>query len=159
MMRPNATGWILVAFFFIGGIAFTVTMPGIYIGQIWIGVSVLLAIVYFVMSNRAGSADKLKQTGIPGQAHILEITQTGTYINEQPRVRFRFRVEGSGLDPYEVKKTITVPQIALGALTAGRPLTVYIDPANHEKFAIDWFAQPAAAAAPAQPAPHVEGLT
>jgi hypothetical protein len=131
-----------VLFFLVGGIAFTVSEPGIWIGQIWIAVAIFLALVYFGMSRRADSAAKLKATGLPGTADILQVSQTGTYVNNQPRVHFRLRIQAQGVTPFETEKTVTVPQIALGALTSGRPLTVYLDPVDHNKFAIDWFGPP-----------------
>jgi predicted DNA-binding transcriptional regulator YafY len=43
--RVNPIGWFIVAFFFIGGIAFTVALPWVGIGQIWIAVAVVLGLV------------------------------------------------------------------------------------------------------------------
>ena len=64
-MRPNKVGWVLVAFFAIGGIFFWLTIPEIFIGQIWVGVAALLAILYVVMTVRANKANKLALTGVP----------------------------------------------------------------------------------------------
>ncbi len=137
-MRPNAIGWVLVAFFFLGGVAFTVTIPGIWIGQIWIAVSLVLALVYWRMVGAARKAEALKRAGIRGQARILEASQTGTYVNEQPRVRLKLQIEAPGVTPFQAEKTVTVPLIALGALSSGRPLTVYLDRDQHQNFVIDW---------------------
>lgn len=139
MMRPNTIGWTLVAFFLVGGVIFTVLIPEIWIGQIWIAVSLVLAAVYYVMNRRARRGEKLKREGIPGEARIIEMTQTGMYLNEQPRVRLKLSIEASGVPPFEVEDTYTVPLIALGALTSGRPLKVYLDRADTSQFAIDWF--------------------
>ena len=136
--RVNPVGWFLVVLFLGGGIAFWITIPEIGIGQIWVGVSLLLVVIYTVVGRRAKAAQRLRQEGIPGRATILEMTQTGTYVNEQPLVKFRLRVEGTGVQAYEVEKRVVVPLIALGTLTSGRPLTVYIDREDHSKFTIDW---------------------
>ena len=138
MTRVNPIGWFIVAFFFVGGIAFTVAMPGIGIGQIWIGVSVVIAIVYLLVNRRASAMQALTKTGLPGQARILEMTQTGVYINENPQVKLRLHVEAQGIPPYECEKKATVPMIALGVLGSGRPLSVYVDPNDHENIYIDW---------------------
>src|SRR5215208_3191088 len=102
-MRANAVGWILVGFFVILGIAWTLVFtvfepagvegPAWIGGPIWIATGLLLATIYFALARRADSAEQLKREGIAGQAHVLEMTQTGAYINNQPRVRFRLRVE------------------------------------------------------------------
>ena len=137
-VRPNKVGWFLVALFGIGGFFFWRTIPEIWIGQIWMGVAALLAVLYLVMTVRANRADKLAMTGTRGHADILEMTQTGTYINNQPRVKMRLRIQAPGVVPFEVEDTVTVPLIALGALQPGRPLTVVLDPADPKEYVIDW---------------------
>ena len=56
-MQGNlVVGWLLIAFFFFGGIAF-VAIPEtreIYIGQIWIAVSLLLALLFVVIGRKLG---------------------------------------------------------------------------------------------------------
>jgi hypothetical protein len=116
------------------------TIPEIFIGQIWVVVSLFLAGLYLLIGRRGRAAQRLRREGITGRATILEMTQTGVYVNEQPRVKFRLRVEADGLEPYEVEKTVVVPLIALGTLTSGRPLTVYIDRTDPDRFVIDWAA-------------------
>jgi hypothetical protein len=138
MTRVNPIGWFIVAFFFVGGIAFTVAMPGIGIGQIWIGVSVVIAIVYLLVNRRASAMQALTKTGLPGQARILEMTQTGVYINENPQVKMKLQVQAQGIAPYQCEIKATVPLIAIGMLGTGRPLTVYVNPNDHEDIFIDW---------------------
>src|SRR5688572_8250744 len=101
MMRVNPIGWSIFALFFFGGIAFTVIQPEgeTSLGPIWVGVSLLLATIYLSMGRRARKAEQLKREGIPGQAQVLEMTQTGVYVNEQPRVRLKLRVEAPGVTP------------------------------------------------------------
>ena len=138
LVRPNKVGWVLVVFFAIGGFFFWQTIPEIFIGQIWMGVAALLAVLYLVMTVRANKASKLAATGVRGRADILEMSQTGTYINNQPRVKMRLRIQAPGVIPFETEDTVTVPLIALGALQPGRPLTVVLDPADPKEFVIDW---------------------
>jgi hypothetical protein len=134
----NPVGWFLVVLFLGGGILFWITIPEIGIGQIWVAVSLLLVVIYSVVGRRAKAARRLRQEGIPGRATILEMTQTGTYVNEQPMVKFRLRIEATGVPAYEVEERMVVPLIALGTLTSGQPLTVYIDREDHKRFTIDW---------------------
>jgi hypothetical protein len=138
--RPNAIGWFIVAFFLIGGIAFWVALPWVGIGQIWVAVAVGIGALYLFMGRRAGRAEALRTTGLPGQAQILEMTQTGVYINESPQVKLKLQIQATGIPPYQLEKRITVPLIALGMLGSGRPLTVYVDPSDHEKVFFDWSA-------------------
>lgn len=137
-MCPNKVGWFIVAFFLIGGIIFYITIPQIMIGQIWITVSIGLAGLYMLLTWRANKSGELRHRGTQGTATILDMTQTGIYINEMPNVRFKFRVEAPGIEPYEVSQSMTVPHIALGALTTGRPLKVFIDRNDRNKLLVDW---------------------
>jgi hypothetical protein len=136
--RVAGWAWFIVAFFFLGGIAFTITEPSIGIGQIWIAVSVVIGLVYFAVNRRADRMQALTKTGLPGTAQILEMTQTGVYINENPQVKMKLRVDAQGLAPYECEKKVTVPLIALGTLGSGRPLSVYVDPNDHQNMYVDW---------------------
>lgn len=59
---------------------------------------------------------------IPATLRIRKVTETGTYINERPRLEFELQVEpepGSGLAAYEVTKKATVPFTAMGSLKVG----------------------------------------
>lgn len=144
-MRPNNIGWFIVIFFLAGGIFFWIVIPEIWIGQIWVVVALGLAALYVFMGRRADAADKLKREGIPAEGQILEMTQTGMYVNEQPQVKLKLRISGGGLTPFEAEKKIVVPLIALGSLSIGKPLAVYVDRTDQSNFTIDW----AGAAAPA----------
>jgi len=73
----------------------------------------------------AGSAIEAK-TGpaptIPATLWITAVKETGTYINERPRLEFEFRVEpdaATGVAAYEVTKKATVPFTAMGSLKVG----------------------------------------
>jgi hypothetical protein len=140
--------WVILAFFVVGGIAFWITMPDILIGPIWVGVSLILGVFYVVMFMRAEAAEEFKRTGTPGQAQILEVSQTGVYVNNQPRVTMKLRVEAPGVAPFEDTTTQTVPLVALGRLTAGAPLLVYLAPDNPRKYTIDWSGTPGFGVAP-----------
>jgi hypothetical protein len=152
--RGNPVGWALIAFFFVGGIVFWIALPDIFIGQIWVAVSLLLALIFGLIGLAGRRAARLKTEGIRGQATILGAEQTGVYVNEQPQVKLTLRVEASGIQPFEIDKSVIVPLIALGRLSSGTPLTVYIDRENRERFVIDWSAgmAPAATATDRPPA-------
>ena len=144
-MRPNWIGWILVLFFFFGGLGFWMAIPEIFIGQIWVAVSLFLAVLYVFMTLRAGRADAMRRTGVRGQAQILQMTQTGTYVNNMPRVKLRLRIEAPGIMPFEDERTMTVPMIGLGHLSGGT-LTVYLKPDKPTEYVVDWSAGAAPAA-------------
>lgn len=137
-MRVNPVGWVLVAFFLIGGIAFTIALPWVGIGQIWIVVAVGLGVFYLWLSRRAAGGERLRREGIPGEATVIGMTQTATQINEQPVLKLQLRVEADGVAPFEAEKRTVVPLVALSSVTNGTPLPVFLDPKNPRKFHIDW---------------------
>jgi hypothetical protein len=55
-MRTSRTGWIVVALFIAGGVAFWVLAPELWIGQIWVGIAVLVAIALAFISRKYDSA-------------------------------------------------------------------------------------------------------
>ena len=141
-MRPNRLGKGILGFFLIGGIALWITKPESGVGQIWVATTVALGIMFVVMHRRAERADRMKETGTPGQAQILELTQTGMYVNEQPRVKLKLAIQAPGVAPFEDTKTHTVPLIALGRLSSGMPLAVYLSQEDPKDYVIDWFGAP-----------------
>jgi hypothetical protein len=47
-----------------------------------------------------------------------------------------------GPPTYRVARHDTVPRLAIGRLTGGRPIPVLIDPAQPDPLVIEWTAQP-----------------
>jgi hypothetical protein len=136
--RANfGVGVPILLFFFVGGIVFWFVMPDIYIGQIWVGVSVLLGLIFGGLYVKQRGEQRVAAEGIQGTAQILGMSQTGMYINEQPQVELHMRIEAPGIAPYELHKKVIVPLIALGSLSGGR-LTVAIDREDHENVVVNW---------------------
>lgn len=75
----------------------------------------------FVAGSAIESAAGAPPT-IPATLWIKAVKETGTYINERPRLEFAFRVEPeatSGVAAYEVTKKATVPFTAMGSVKVG----------------------------------------
>ncbi len=88
-----------------------------------------LAILTWVqLSNRR--RDRIEAIWVDAQAEILEISETGTYINGQPRLRFRLSVN-SPVHPYcEVVHKQVMPLTVLAQLQVGKTITVKVNPDN-----------------------------
>ncbi|HET7483232.1 MAG TPA: SHOCT domain-containing protein [Actinomycetota bacterium] len=68
-MRSGRTGWVLVVAFLGMGIALWLTVPDAWIGQIFVGVAVFLAVVYLVMNRSTAKAqlpNGLQVSDLPG---------------------------------------------------------------------------------------------
>lgn len=115
------------------------------------GIGVLLCLWALSWTLKGKRVERLKQSGVPGQATILSMKQTGMYLNEQPQIELNLQITTSIHGTYQAKVKEFVPLMLLGTLTSGRPLPVMVDQADRTKFAINWenSLQPAAAAMPA----------
>src|SRR5215210_1263208 len=81
---------------------------------------------------------RLARIGLPGHALVHSATDTGVTVNGNPRVRLELEVEVPGRSPYRVSRSVTVPRLAVGAVTAGGSLPVRVDPQDPESLAVDW---------------------
>lgn len=88
---------------------------------------------------------------VPATIAVVSSRQTGTYINEMPRIEFVLDVTPEGGTTYQVTKKATVPFTAIGAIQPGCGFRAKVvgpeDPTNME---IDW-ESPVGAATPTEP--------
>jgi hypothetical protein len=102
------------------------------------GLSILLLLWARRMRRGYQEAQRLKAQGVPGQARIVGMHQTGMYMNEQPQIELNLDVTSSMQGPYPVTVKELVPLMLLGRLTSGMPLPVKVDPANPQNVVIEW---------------------
>ncbi|MBI4259595.1 MAG: hypothetical protein HY658_03420 [Actinobacteria bacterium] len=160
-LRGFSLFWILAGLgFVVAGVVFPEprsTFLGI--GVIWALVGLLLRGIGTRMTHSYERRQRLLATGLPGRATILEMTQTGVLVNDQPQVELKMLVEVEGRPPHEVTQKAIVPLIALGRLSSGQPLPVKVDPANPNDLAIEWEAAPVEPAVAAGASPDAEPST
>jgi hypothetical protein len=97
----------------------------------WIITAFSLVIpVVVVVRLMAGSARKnqLLQSGIPAQARVLNIWETGTSVNNQPQIGIALEVYPQGGAPYQAQTTEFVSIIHLSRLQPGATVRVRYDP-------------------------------
>ena len=70
--------------------------------------------------------------GIRGVAEILSREQTGTYINEQPQVKFKLLITTPDSAPYEVEHKEIVNLLDMGSIPEGKKVPVVVHPDNPE---------------------------
>lgn len=110
-----------------------------------------LALVLFLVGGAVGAvADQIGVPEIPATIWIRSSRETGTFVNERPRLQLELRVEpdaGAGWAPYEVTKKATVPFTAIGALRVGDGFRAFVvGPEDPTSMEILWD-QPVAGAA------------
>jgi hypothetical protein len=91
-----------------------------------------------MMWLRRQNAERVKASGVAGQAQIVGMQQTNFYVNDQPVVDLQLAITTPTLPPYTITKRETVPLLMLGRLSNGRPLPVMVDPAQPQNIVIVW---------------------
>lgn len=107
----------------------------IAVGALAGGIAVLSTVVH---AAGAGIQAVVGDPQHPGTVRIEASRETGTYINERPRIEFELLVEPADLPPYRVTKKATVPHTALGNIAVGDGFEALVDPADPDSIAIDW---------------------
>jgi hypothetical protein len=130
---------VLAAVFFVIGFMNEILRSGFYLtAAILGGLGVLLLLWGRRMRRGYQEAQRLKIQGIPGQARIVSMRQTGVTMNEQPQIELTLEVTSSMQGPYQVVVKEWVPMMMLGRLTSGLPLPVKVDPMNPNSLVIEW---------------------
>lgn len=94
----------------------------IVVGGLALGIGVIGAVMYLAGASLQAVAELVPEPQIPATLWIRSVRETGTYINERPRLEFELRVEPDGateLAPYDVTKKATVPFTAMASLRVG----------------------------------------
>lgn len=78
---------------------------------------------------------ELVATGKPGTAVVLQLSDTGVTVNDQPRVKLLLEITIPNYPPYKAQKTVTLPIIYLPQVQTGSTINVLADPdqPNNEK--------------------------
>jgi hypothetical protein len=102
------------------------------------GVAILLLAWGRKWQKGFAEAQRIKAQGVPGQATITSMRQTGVYVNEQPQIELQLQVQDQMYGSRQVTLKEYVPMMLLGTLSSGRPLPVKVDPADPNKVVIEW---------------------
>jgi len=98
--------------------------------------AVVLFVVYRVIKGM-GPNQSILQTGIPAQATIRQVWQTGTFINDNPQVGMQLEVRPPGGAPYVTQVNAVVPLINIPQFQPGTVVPVKISPTDASKVELD----------------------
>lgn len=91
-------------------------------------------ILWATLSNRR--RQRIESSWYDAEAQILEVGETGTYINNQPRIKFRLQVNSPVHPPCEVVHKQVIPLTALAQYRAGGTITVKVNPEDPQDILI-----------------------
>ena len=141
-MQINRTGYFLVAFFFLGGLAFTIVeftvLPfPILIGPIWMIVATGLGIYAYKQKRRGEHEEWLWKTGTRGKGTLVSAS-SGMLINEQPMMTLELDLEIPGLPPRRVERKMIISTFAAHLMKPGLELPVYVNPGDPDDILVVW---------------------
>ena len=141
-MQINRTGYFLVAFFFLGGLAFTIVeftvLPSpILLGPIWMLTAAGLGVYAMRSAARGRHEQELFATGIRGKGTLVS-ARVGMIVNEQPRMKLELDLEVPGQERRRVSYTTIVSSFAAHRLEPGLVLPVYVNPADPADILVVW---------------------
>ncbi len=105
--------------------------------MLWTVGSLVFTVVLIVILRRVFSPNKkLLQQGLPGQATIVNVYQTGMMINNNPQIGLVLQINGP-LGQYQTETKAVIPMISIPQFQPGAVLPVKIDPSNRNNIALD----------------------
>ena len=125
----------LVGLFAGGGVLIVVlTIGGIFVSMAF--TLLMIVVIRKWAKNAFGPDRELLQTGVPAQATILKIWDTGVTLNDNPQVGMLLEVQPQGRDPFRVEMKSIISRIAIAQIQPGRVVPVRFDPENPSKVAL-----------------------
>jgi hypothetical protein len=141
-MQINRTGYLLLAFFFVCGLIFTVieftVLPfPILLGPIWVLVSVGLGI-YAIQQARKGRHEQwLWKTGVKGKGTLVSAS-SNVRVNDQPLMKLELELELPGQPPRRVTRKVIISEFAAHLMQPGLVLPVCVNPQDPDDILVVW---------------------
>ncbi|MDQ3915094.1 MAG: DUF1795 domain-containing protein [Actinomycetota bacterium] len=105
---------------------------------ILLGVGVLLFVVGVFLKARGRRRARIYNTGLPGEALIRDVRETGTVVNNQPMYEFDLDVTGSGFAPTSTTHREVIPFWFANRVGPQSNVPVKVDPSNPGRLIFDW---------------------
>lgn len=102
------------------------------------GTMLILACVGLPFLIIARNGQRLLATGIPAQAVVESMSDTGMTVNGQPVVAFALGVRMADGHAYRVTHRQSLPRIPMGVVAPGVMVPVKVDRERRERVRIDW---------------------
>jgi len=118
----------------ISGVTFVIICISGIFGLV-ITVAAIAVPIYLIRNNQKRAQD-LMAKGTQGEATILELEDTGMFVNNNPRVKLTLEIRMPMYPTYQLTKTATVPIIRIAQVQVGSVVQVMVDmsdPTNPDK--------------------------
>jgi hypothetical protein len=137
----NIVGKIGMVIGLLGGLAglavgiYFAPVMGSIMGAIFI---ITFGWVYFAFFRGIGGSKKILETGLPAQATILEVRDTGVTVNNNPQIKLILQVTPSTGMPYQAEVKLLISRLETYKFQPGMVLPVKYDPNDTSKVALDF---------------------
>jgi len=112
--------------------------------SVFVPLAITGAVFWFIFKKQK-ETNQLIATGVPGQASIVAMGDTGMRINNQPRLQFTLDVQPLAapgqpppFQPFRTDVQLTVPMMAMARVSPGTTVPVKCDPQNPANLTVDW---------------------
>ena len=90
-----------------------------------------------LVRNMVGPDRSILQNGIPAQARIMSVQQTGVMVNDQPQITFDLEVRPPGGIPYRAQTKAVIPLVNIPQFQPGAEMPVKIHPTDPTQVVLD----------------------
>ena len=80
-------------------------------------------------------AREIRAVGVPAEARVLKIWETGVRVNDNPVVGFLLEVHPDGMPPYEAETKALISILDIPRIQPGATFVVVYDPENPQRVA------------------------
>lgn len=106
-----------------------------------VGIVLFVTVLFFLSLRKdaieMAQAQSLIATGESAQAQVLRMWDTGTTLNDDPKVKFLLEVHPSGRASYRAEVKCYVSRLRLSQVQPGNVIAVKIDRQDETKIALD----------------------
>jgi len=99
-------------------------------GGFWLVSDLSLILVLRFMAARRRNA---LETWLPATAKVLSVSETGTYINNMPKIKFALEVTSDSNGVYQVEHREVVSMVNIASYAVGSVHQIRVNPGNPRK--------------------------
>ncbi len=99
--------------------------------------SLMLGCSAIYRSTGISQARELEKTGLPAEATILQIRDTGMTLNNDPVVDFMLEVRPEGKAPYRAKTRMPISRLEIPRFQPGAVVRINYDPNDPSRVSFD----------------------
>jgi len=88
------------------------------------------------LRQQADVSQAILRNGIPATARVLQLTDNGTTVNDNPMGRILLEVQMQNQAPYHAQVQMLVPRLKLAQIQPGMSVMVKVDPGDPSKVAV-----------------------